>query len=308
MALKAREITVFKSDAWTTQSNEENSAVADTISYQDADFDVIDVRFASGESVYVSLKNDEVSVLQFPSLQHFMGFLESKTRLNPSNPSLRYIFTSSHALQICTNATTLTKLSSIDGQVYTFTDDPRFPKCLGRHASSASTAEPIPYFSEVGVSKIASGGYYSCAISAKPENPSEEIGGELYVWGQAPPGTEREISVLRTAFSTASDDLDEFVSCVELDINGKLASVTDVAVGWGHILVAVEVTEYSGTNTEVSRAVFAAGCNNRRQLGLNGKTGSLGFVEEFTEVERLKDKKVVQMECSGWSSYIVVED
>ncbi|PVH97965.1 hypothetical protein DM02DRAFT_730201 [Periconia macrospinosa] len=319
-----KEVTIFNSDA---KCRDKNTAAVATVSFQDANFEILDIQFTSGEAAFVSLKLnrgspdgmrttdlDDNVILQFPTLQNFLEFLKQDPHLlehqmNPhrSDSSLPFrVLACPYPIQLRTNATTLAALTSISGEVHTFSPDPRFPKCLGRHASCTAEAEPIPYLSEIRVGKIASGGYYTCAVSASVscDSHGEDGGGELFLWGQAPPGTNQEISLLRSTVS--SDDQDDFVCCVELEIGDITAGVTDVAVGWGHVLVAVEATQ--GTERKVSRTVFAAGCNGRQQLGLGGKSGTLGFLNQFTEVEILKEKRIVQMACSGWSSYIVTED
>lgn len=320
----AQQVTIF-SNAENAQSSGKDDAAVETVSFRDSGFDVVDVQFTSGASVFATLKrthdvNDSnmdasVMVLQFASLQTFIESLRSgshlfdrPTTISPSDPSRPpCILTSSSPLQLCTNATTLTALPSDQGQLHTLAPDPRFPKCLGRHPSSTAVAESIPYFSETSIGKIASGGYYTCAVStASSSDPDdEEAAGELFIWGQAPPGTNRELSALQALTSSApeDDDRDDFVCCVELQIDRSVASVMDVAVGWGHVLVSC-----CGTQKETSRAVFAAGCNGKQQLGLKGFAQKRDFVEDFTEIEGLREKRVVQMVCAGWSSYIVVED
>jgi hypothetical protein len=199
--------------------------------------------------------------------------------------------------QCVSNATTFTVLDA-QGKIYTYALDMRYPKCLGRDHSSDPTggeAQPIPYFSETTVRKIASGGYYTAAVTSD---------GELFIWGQSPPGTDDELSLLQTPIVDEDGDEDVFVRCVEIMIEGQVAAVTDVAVGWGHVLIAAEMKK---DGEEVKRAVFAAGCNERDQLCLGTGLGVGGFVKEFTEVESLRGKRIQEMVCAGWSSHIIVD-
>ncbi|KAF2263399.1 hypothetical protein CC78DRAFT_534011 [Lojkania enalia] len=260
--------------------------------------------------------------------------------------------------QLVSGATTLTALTAT-GQVYTWTPDPRYPNCLGRPNENPELPTPIPYLSETRIAKIAAGGYLSGALSAD---------GELFVWGQSPPGIDSEFRILKPKSKPQSqssdadlfipeigqdmylppppprytpwspenaekwarevavmrrdgrmprhpddprpeqlglgeddDEGDEFVKQVDISIQGRPATVTDVAVGHGHVLVAAEA---NGDRNKVLRAVFAAGQGESGQLGLGS---SAEFVENFTEVEMLRDKKVKSLICAGWSSWVVVE-
>jgi hypothetical protein len=212
---------------------------------------------------------------------------------------------SSQPVQFRTNSTTATMLDG-SGQVHTATHDPRYPRCLGRPHERTSDFKPVPYLSETRITKIASGGYMTAAVSLE---------GELFIWGQACPGSVGELTVLsgtealmdsqrdpqRTGVS-AEEEQDDMVKCLTVLIDGQDAQVYDVAVGHGHILVAAQVQTDKGG---VKRVVFAAGDNRKGQLGC---VAGENFVPGFVEVETLRDRKVVEMAASGWSSYIVTAD
>lgn len=199
--------------------------------------------------------------------------------------------------QLVTNATTTTALSS-SGQVYTWTTDPRYPSTLGRPYTGTPNFEPVPYLSETRIKKIASGGYMTAAISED---------GELFLWGQSNPGTEEELGVLHRLNYDADaavkketvvwgDSMqDDDVKVLNIFIDGKSATAYDVAVGFGHVLVAAEAE----TGEHV---VFAAGCGSEGQLG-TGK--AVPYEKEFIEVTALREKHVVQLGAAGWSSFIV---
>lgn len=201
--------------------------------------------------------------------------------------------------RLVVNATTSTILDE-DGRVHTRTTDPRYPACLGRPYTGTSTFEPVPYLSETRINKIASGGYMTAAISED---------GELFLWGQTSPGTEGELGVLRRPDSDIDTEnskdtaiwdepgQDEDVKCLTIRIDGRDAYAYDVAVGFGHVLVAAK-------NEHGQRVVFAGGCGENGQLGL-GKTPS--FMRDFEEVVTMRGKQVVQLAAAGWSSFLVVD-
>ena len=202
-------------------------------------------------------------------------------------------------VQLVVNATTATALDD-DGRVHTRTADPRYPACLGRLHTGTSTFEPVTYLSETHIIKIASGGYLTAAISED---------GELFLWGQAIPGTEGEFGVLhRLDYESGAalketavwsdTEPDEFVKCLNIRIDGKGATAYDVAIGFGHILIAAK-------NDDGAHIVFAAGCGSEGQLGM-GRI--VNFMEEFEEVVALRGKPILQLEAAGWSSCMVTED
>ncbi|KAF1359901.1 hypothetical protein EJ07DRAFT_117098 [Lizonia empirigonia] len=202
--------------------------------------------------------------------------------------------------QLVVNATTATALDN-NCRVHTRTTDPRYPACLGRPHVGTSTFELVPYLSETRITKIASGGYMSAAISED---------GELFLWGLSNPGIEGELGVLATLdsrFDAApkkktgiwSDIVqDEDVKCTNIYIDGNDAIAYDVAIGFGHILVAAK-------DNDGQRAVFSAGCGSEGQLGL-GRI--IDFLGEFEEAVELRGKSIMQLEAAGWSSYVVTED
>jgi hypothetical protein len=216
----------------------------------------------------------------------------------PSRPSLA----SFKADQLCANSTTVTALSS--NAVYTSTRDPRYPQCLGRPYDDAESFQVVSYLSETRVIKIASGGYMTAAISDE---------GELFLWGQACPGSAEELAVLKSdelddrqhilkdTGISIEDEQDNFVKCLTVRIDGEAANVYDVAIGHGHILVAAE----GASSGAPKRAMFAAGDNSKGQLGLSGVRE---FVRDFEEVWKLRGKKVEQFEAAGWSSFVVASE
>lgn len=200
--------------------------------------------------------------------------------------------------QLVTNATTATALSP-SGWVYTRTTDPRYPSCLGRPHTGTLDFEPVPYLSETHVVKIASGGYTSAAISEE---------GELFMWGQSCPGTEGELGVLRgldyesergdrETFICGETEQDEYVKCLSICIDGHVARAYDVAIGFGHVLVAAK-------NDVGAHVVFSGGCGGEGQLG-HGRP--VDFLAEFEELTVLRGNRVVQLAASGWSSFVVTE-
>jgi hypothetical protein len=201
--------------------------------------------------------------------------------------------------QLVTNATTATALSP-NGHVYTRTTDPRYPFTLGRPPTNSSVFEPVLYLSELTIAKIASGGYMTAAISSE---------GELFLWGQANPGTKGELGVLhkldynqkpnpKDTVIWGDTEQDEYVRCLNVFINGVEAAVEDVAIGTGHILITAR-------NGRSERVLFTAGCGSEGQLGI-GRT--VEFVSEFEEVAALRGKRVIQMAAAGWSSFVVAEE
>ncbi|KAF1962818.1 hypothetical protein CC80DRAFT_98042 [Byssothecium circinans] len=290
-----RQVRVFRSE----RESKEDELGIEVGDFESLGCEISDIQFTSREHGLACINEGEKGtggnkgIIELPSLNHLLRHLQSHMDEPISHPPYQ-------VSQICifipaqwtTNATTVTALDD-EGTIYTYAEDMRYPKCLGRERLDRGTAaQPIPYFSETTVSRIASGGYYTCAITSD---------GELFIWGQSPPGIDNELSVLQR--QSEDGDEDEFVRSVELLIEGRAATVTDVAVGWGHVLVAAEVQAGSG----VLRAVFAAGCNERGQLGLGSKTSECVFVEDFTEVKAFRGKKTRGIACAGWSSYVMIE-
>jgi hypothetical protein len=204
--------------------------------------------------------------------------------------------------QWCNNSTTFMVIDSRGGP-HTMSRDPRYPKCLGRGVANTTSFEPVTYLSETVIEKIASGGYMSAAVSLE---------GELFIWGQANPGCEADLLVLRegecwngsqgerkrTGIS-AEDDEDGIVKCLNVFIEGEEACTRCVAIGHGHILVAAEVKK-AGCTTK--RAVLSAGVNTKGQLGLQLRGG---FVEDFKEIPMFRDKKIGQLVATGWTTFVL---
>jgi alpha-tubulin suppressor-like RCC1 family protein len=229
------------------------------------------------------------SIASFPSLKALQAWLSKET--SAILPKMLQTFPSTTFSQLLGNATTSIALTEA-GEVFTWTQDPRYPKLLGRVADAdtpANVPHQIQYLSETNIIQIASGGYLTAALSSD---------GELFLWGQNCPGTTGCLKVLQ---QSDEDDVDKFVKCVEITINDKEAKVTHVAIGSGHVIVAAET---AGRGGRMERAAFVMGQGESGQLGI-GRTPEL--VEEFTEVPGLKGKKVVQMRASGWNCWIVTE-
>jgi hypothetical protein len=203
--------------------------------------------------------------------------------------------------QICTNATTAMALGS-DGKVYTATRDARYAKCLGRMYTGSAGFEGVPYLEETEVKKISSGGYMSAAVSAD---------GELFLWGQGNPGGGQQLAVLKEEDALdggremvetgiiVEDGQDEMVKCMSVFVEGEEASVYDVAVGHGHVLVAAEVPVEGGSTR---RAVLGAGTNGKGQLELSSKAE---FVHDFEELPAFRGLKIEQMAATAWSTFVV---
>ncbi len=260
---------------------------------------IIDVKIGSEGCVLLYTKERSTtreSIMRFADFAQFRRWLSSgemdgKTEVT----SLPY---ESHDPPQCVmNAATVTAVD-IDMHVWTSTKDPRYPRCLGRLYDGGSDFAPLPYFSESYVTKIASGGYMNAALNSD---------GELFLWGQACPGAGGELDVLKDSVEvdrtltgiSVNGEQDEFVKCLDVQIDGQEATVYDVAVGYGHILVAAEMCETGG---DTKRALFAAGDNSGNQLGLGTETN---FKETFEEVTALRGKRIVQLVAAGWSTYVV---
>jgi hypothetical protein len=264
------------------------------------DVKITDIKVLSDGRLMLSTKtqatntNSILNVLNFKQLRQHLtsGSLpQSFTEMPyvPRNPP------------VCvTNATTTTVLDT-DGKVWTSTTDPRYPKTLGRPYEGNPDFTMVPYLSETTITKIVSGGYMTAAVNSD---------GELFLWGQASPGSTGELRVLNGSVegamsrtgASAMGEQDEYVKCLDIFIDGEEARVHDVAIGHGYIMVATEVRKDGMTPT---RAVFAAGDNSKNQIGL-GAAGA--FCEDFEEVVAWRDKPVVQLVGAGWSGLAVLAE
>jgi hypothetical protein len=264
---------------------------------------IVAIRLASNGSVLVNIISPQSSESQIIPLKD-LAELRQILATDGLGPATSALVSFDHSM-FCTNATTATVLDK-NGQTYTSTSDPRYPKCLSRPYGGTADFEPIPYLSETRVDRIASGGYMTAAVSSD---------GELFLWGQACPGAKGELSVLKgndapsssqaepmRSGVSAEDEQDEFVKCLTARIDGQEANVYDVAVGHGHTLVASKLKAVNGS---VHRAVFAAGDNSAGQLGCGTKTA---YYAEFEEVSKLRNKKVLKLFATGWTSYVVTSE
>lgn len=247
---------------------------------------------SDGHDVLHAAENTLQTINYFRDLREFRDYYEKSLPIKS--------VASFAPVQLVVNATTATALDQ-HGRIYTYTTDPRYPSCLGRPNIGQSVFEPVPYLEETNIVKTASGGYMTAAISED---------GELFLWGQANPGTEGELSVLqmldyesrpadRMGTSIKCEGVqDDDVKCLCIHIEGREARAYDVALGHGHILVAAE----DGIGKYV---VFGAGCAAEGQLGI---PGTIQLQKDFHQVEAFTGKRVIQMMASGWSSFVVVED
>jgi hypothetical protein len=251
-------------------------------------------------SMTSNLTSEEVT-LRLEDLAELRERLESGALSSAVTPSIATF----KRVQWCTNSTSAAALDS-SGQVYTMTRDPRYPPCLGRLFTNTADFEPVPYLSETKIAKIASGGYLSAAVS---------LDGELFIWGQAPPGSEGSLSVLTQDTSmgahsaevaisriTADDEQDEMIKCLSVVIEGEVASVYDVAIGHGHIIIAAGVRTAETTRR---RALFAAGVNDKGQMGL---PAGLRYVAHFTEIFAMRDTMIERLVATGWTTFVVTTD
>jgi hypothetical protein len=269
------------------------------------DHEIVDVKIFSAGDVLLGIRlksTGEGQVVRLDGLQQLRSHINSKSSFPLEQPPLASFL----PVQWCVNATTSTILDR-DGKVYTFTSDSRYPMCLGRPCDGAPRFELVTYLSETKITKIASGGYMTAAISSE---------GELFVWGQVCPGSIWDLNVLTGKEKVAMDcsatgmakvsqvwpadaqEQDVYVKSVETQIDGYAAQVCDVALGHGHVLIVAKLLcpDHNAVQT-----VFAAGDNTRGQLGLDRR---FQFVEEFKELVELKGKRVTALSATGWSSFI----
>jgi hypothetical protein len=85
-------------------------------------------------------------------------------------------------------------------------------------------------------------------------------------------------------------------------MEGEEASVYDVAIGHGHVMIAAEV-RLAGTPQR--QALFAAGVNNKGQTGL---APGLTYVTHFAEISALRDTTLEQLVATGWTTFVIATD
>jgi hypothetical protein len=255
-----------------------------------------DVKIDSKGCVSFYMKANGESIIIFKDVAQFRRHLASGTSEGTGFVGLEY--ESSDPPQRVINAITATSIDS-NGRVCTFAMDTRYPHALGRSSEGGDLdLGPLDYLEETRVTKVASGGYMSAAVSSD---------GELFLWGQACPGSERELDVLKEDGKVEGlvtgiggvEEQDDFVKLLDVRIDGQEARVYDVAIGHGHVLVAAEVGKVGG---ETKRVVFAGGDNSKSQLGLGPDED---FKSTFEEVTFLRGKRIIQLATAGWSSYVV---
>lgn len=243
---------------------------------------ILGVHFTARDAVFMHVvrrSTGRSSVIEVPNLAHVRRFLAGEpggcvARCNEDED----------VVQVTSNTASLTVLTR-EGTVYTLSTDPRFTRVAGRDVDAHThTVLPVPFLAHTRVAKVAAGGLYTVAVASD---------GELFLWGQAQAGTPGELRCL----AHMTEDDDEYVRTVDF---GDGARVLDVAVGAGHVLVAVE--------REGAREVWAAGDNRYGALGLGVEMKRREFVDEFVEVRALRGRRVMQMVCAGMSSCVVVGD
>ncbi|KAJ4297747.1 hypothetical protein N0V90_005642 [Kalmusia sp. IMI 367209] len=294
-----RSITIFH----TAEEIEKGAEPVAKYPFANESFDILDVHFTARESVLVSIKPrasqtlEGGTVIDVPSVKHLEDALRTKTKL-PSEPTERLHFAPT---QWCTNKATFTAISD-DGKAYTYATDRRTTRAAGRDFDQPidplwlDRGQPIEYLSESVVQKVAGGGLYTAALSKDSE---------LFLWGQAAPDAKEELD---DPWSM-DEDADDYVRLQDLRIDGEPIKATDVAVGAAYILVAVERDErpkFPHQDGGVERAVLAAGNNVKGSLGLGEDVDEKEFVKVYTEVKALRGKKIKQMVCAEWSSFVVV--
>ncbi|CAA9959888.1 hypothetical protein P3342_005264 [Pyrenophora teres f. teres] len=270
-------------------TNKDAPVITDIRILNDASLVLSAIARSTNEEINASMQNFSQLRIQLPSPSTW-----------PSHQMMHPPCNSHDRPQCVINATTTT-IVDIYMHVWTATRDPRYPKCLGRPYEGSPDFAPVPYLSETTITKIVSGGYMSAALSSE---------GELFLWGQACPGSQGELRVLSGNGAerefpngiSVEGEQDEFVKCLEVWIEGQAARVYDVAIGHGHILVAAEL---AGSGRKKKRIVYGAGDNSRNQLGLGAEKN---FLDTFEEVVALRGKQVAQLVAAGWSSFVVLLD
>ena len=177
-------------------------------------------------------------------------------------------------VQLCGGATAFVMLAA-GGDVLTFGSG-LHSAVLGRPCDVSTPARQpsiIPFLGGIRIKKIACGGWIGAALSYDRD---------LYVWGGRP-GEARMIE------SLADPSEEGPVQLVDIDDD---EDILDVGVGAGHLIALTAKGE-----------VWTVGDSEYGQLGRKGKSfcrswSKASFVEE-------KQKKVVQVGCGPWNSWIL---
>ncbi|KAF2096733.1 RCC1/BLIP-II [Rhizodiscina lignyota] len=229
-----------------------------------------------------------ISFLQSPASQlihllefeHFSDFLHwfsnpssfAETDLKqPTHYMVQGRITGLHA-----GATSFTMLTEA-GNVYTWTNDARHNRCLGRSPNEESPSDRpglIDALGGVPISKVAVGGWMSAALSQDKD---------VYVWGREKPKENPE----RMAALPGND---EDLKLVDL---GDDIDFEDVGVGSGHAVLLAS-----------NGKVFVAGENDNGQFGF--ETNDKKFESDWREIEDLRDRKVKQVWCGYSTTFALV--
>ncbi len=218
-------------------------------------------------------------ILEFPSFQALLDW-------NPHapNPSFTKLplppYLTSSISTLVSNFTNFTLLAA-SGDVYTW-GDPRHSS-LGRiptPSSSATSPHLVDFLGGIRIRKIASGRWITAALS---------YDNDLYLWGGRP-GEKYRIKSLPDLSRREDDEAEVKL----VDIDGGV-DVADVGVGDGHVVALCG-----------DGRVFAVGRGENGQLGI----GMREFEEDWMEVRlRLEDgKRVTEVSCGAWSSFLMVEE
>ncbi|ORX96023.1 regulator of chromosome condensation 1/beta-lactamase-inhibitor protein II [Clohesyomyces aquaticus] len=225
---------VIKSEApgivtfYTTKVERENRDVAveiETIPQSSAEYRarMVAVANSSRVAVVMSPKTGATGlharrgcILTFETVEKFKFWLmDGQPRIVHRGQYCSEEATRARWKMLVAGATTFTALRA-DGQVFTWTPDPRYPRCLGRPITDDESSDkpfPVPFLLHTKIKRIASGGYMTAAISAD---------GELFLWGQACPGQERELLVLQAR----QEDMEIRRPTHDLSVNEPRGDVT----------------------------------------------------------------------------------
>jgi len=324
-----RSLAIFRTTDNVTESCDD---MMFAYSFQDDPFDILGMQFTANEAVFIEIRarNDTSDglIVELLSIQHLEAALTERSHSralgDPMLPAQPFHYTrrcSFAPKYWCTNASTFAALNA-NSKVYTYATDRRIPRSVGRETNVQSDAKVecaqlVPYLEESRVVRLASGGWLTVAVTED---------GELNIWGQTSvhlpgqviffsfhPGRKqgsskiltyyREIALLREEHND-NDDADEYVKTHQFRLDGHTASVTHVAIGFAHVLVAVEADRGEG---EIQRSVYGVGNNEKGALGLGTLLDAKSFMEDFTEIKAFRGMKVNQIVCEGWSSFVVID-